>query len=104
LDAGQLTTRATADHPDYVRATPFPHVVWDDFFPTDLLDEVLSEFPGRDAIRWGSFGIGAIPNEDPGPGDVEALWTEYASWLDRLLADLVSRGIPLVLLHRSGPD
>ena len=52
MDAGQLATRATADHLDYVRATPFPHVVWDDFFPTDLLDEVLSEFPGRDAIRW----------------------------------------------------
>ena len=56
-------------------------------------------------VRWNRFrrewsgGGGAIPNEDPARGDVDALWTDYASWLDRLLANLDSRGIPLVLAY-----
>lgn len=34
----------------YQSATPFPHIVIDDFLPTDLLRQVVAEFPSRDGI------------------------------------------------------
>ncbi|MDQ1519238.1 MAG: hypothetical protein QOI55_311 [Actinomycetota bacterium] len=35
-------------HDTYVHATPFPHIVIDDFTDTALLDRVISEFPSSD--------------------------------------------------------
>lgn len=42
-------------HRSYLSAKPFPHVVFDNFFDPELLDQVLQEFPTPDAIRWQSF-------------------------------------------------
>ncbi|MGH9029295.1 MAG: 2OG-Fe(II) oxygenase [Acidimicrobiales bacterium] len=39
----------------YRGATPFPHVVLDDFLPEAVLDEVLEEFPGVDDGAWWRF-------------------------------------------------
>jgi Rps23 Pro-64 3,4-dihydroxylase Tpa1-like proline 4-hydroxylase len=39
----------------YVNAVPFPHIVLDDFFDPDLVDQVLAEFPQPGAIRWQTF-------------------------------------------------
>jgi hypothetical protein len=43
---------------DYQSAAPFPHIVLDDLFPPALLERVLSEFPGPDAIDWKRFEDG----------------------------------------------
>jgi Rps23 Pro-64 3,4-dihydroxylase Tpa1-like proline 4-hydroxylase len=39
----------------FVSAAPFPHVVIDDFLPTDVLDQVLAEFPRPQQIDWQEF-------------------------------------------------
>lgn len=44
----------------YAGAKPYPHIVFDNFFDRELVDTVLSEFPGRTAIRWQRFDN---PNE-----------------------------------------
>ena len=36
-------------------ASPFPHVVIDDFLPPDLLDAVLTEFPRPEEIDWEEY-------------------------------------------------
>ena len=33
-------------------ASPFPHVVIDDFLPPEVLDAVLAEFPAPELIDW----------------------------------------------------
>lgn len=42
-------------HQSYIRAKPFPHVVFDDFLSPDVLDAVLAEFPKPNQIRWQEF-------------------------------------------------
>ncbi len=54
-DSDALLPLASEGHPSYVSASPFPHAVWDDFFPADFLDEVVAEFPDRDGIPWKFF-------------------------------------------------
>lgn len=39
----------------YTQARPYPHIVFDDFFDPELIDAILAEFPGPDAIRWQRF-------------------------------------------------
>ncbi len=39
----------------YANAKPFPHIVLDDFFDPEIVDDVLAEFPKPDAIRWQRF-------------------------------------------------
>jgi hypothetical protein len=39
----------------YIKAKPFPHVVFDNFFDPDIVDRVLAEFPKPGAIRWQKF-------------------------------------------------
>jgi hypothetical protein len=39
----------------YQGANPFPHIVVDGLFPEDVLDPVLAEFPGPDAVQWQRF-------------------------------------------------
>jgi hypothetical protein len=52
LDYDRLIELADELSLDYRAATPFPHVVLDDFFPAALLDELLSEFPPADDDGW----------------------------------------------------
>jgi len=37
---------------DYIKATPFPHAVIDDFFPPELLDKILDEWPDYQSEVW----------------------------------------------------
>jgi len=37
---------------EYAAATPFPHIVIDDFFDPGVLDPVLAEFPSKDDRNW----------------------------------------------------
>jgi hypothetical protein len=39
----------------YVNARPFPHIVLDDLFPDEVLDEILAAFPRPDEIEWRKF-------------------------------------------------
>ncbi len=39
----------------YATAEPFPHIVLDGLFDDDVLDAVLRDFPGRDAMKWREF-------------------------------------------------
>jgi hypothetical protein len=54
----KLRADAEALHPKYISADPFAHIVIDDFLPPDLLEPVLGEFPGPDAIDWKRFKDG----------------------------------------------
>lgn len=42
-------------HTQYAAADPFPHIVLDGLFDDEVLDAVLREFPGRDAMKWREF-------------------------------------------------
>lgn len=39
----------------YVNARPFPHIVMDNLFPNEILEEVLDDFPRPDEIAWRKF-------------------------------------------------
>lgn len=39
-------------------ATPFPHVVFDDFLPTEVIQRLIAEFPRVDQIDWVPWGPG----------------------------------------------
>jgi Rps23 Pro-64 3,4-dihydroxylase Tpa1-like proline 4-hydroxylase len=51
----ELHTLGSQLHQDYANAKPYPHIVIDDFFNAELLDELLSEFPDLDKIKATSF-------------------------------------------------
>jgi len=53
-----LKAVGAAKHAAYVAADPFPHIVIDDFLPPAILETVLDEFPGPDAIDWKRFKDG----------------------------------------------
>ena len=55
LPTSRMTEIAKASSTAYVGARPYPHLVLDNFFEPRLLDEVLAEFPGPDAIDWQRF-------------------------------------------------
>jgi len=46
IEREELERLGESLHQQYVNADPFPHIVIDDFFPAEVLDEVLSVFPG----------------------------------------------------------
>ena len=39
----------------YVNARPFPHIVLDNLFPNEILEEVLDDFPRPEEIAWRKF-------------------------------------------------
>ncbi len=39
----------------YAQAQPFPHAVFDDFFPPEVLERVLAHFPGVEKVKWQTF-------------------------------------------------
>jgi Rps23 Pro-64 3,4-dihydroxylase Tpa1-like proline 4-hydroxylase len=55
LPLSRMNATAESAHTTYINAKPFPHVVFDDFFPSTIVERVLEEFPKPDAIRWQSF-------------------------------------------------
>lgn len=42
----------------YQAAIPYPHIVFDDFLPAHVLENVLEEFPAPGAIRWNRYANG----------------------------------------------
>jgi hypothetical protein len=52
VDYDRLTELADEWAARYRAATPFPHVVLDDVFPDQLLDELVAEFPSDDDAGW----------------------------------------------------
>ncbi|MDX2244622.1 MAG: 2OG-Fe(II) oxygenase [Leptolyngbyaceae cyanobacterium bins.302] len=55
LDQTHLTSLAELHQSTFQSASPFPHIVIDDFLPESILDEVLKEFPNPKEIEWQSF-------------------------------------------------
>ena len=55
LPLGRMRDIASSANAEYLRAKPFPHIVFDNFFDQGLLDHVLSEFPKPGSIRWQEF-------------------------------------------------
>jgi len=55
VSAAILQEIARQKREDYARAEPFPHAVFDDFFPEPTLLEILREFPTPEAISWQRF-------------------------------------------------
>jgi hypothetical protein len=55
LDPARLTAIAERHAPSFRSATPFPHVVVDDFVPPEILDTVLAEFPAPHEGGWIRF-------------------------------------------------
>lgn len=55
IDPRKLQAIAGSRREAYARAEPFPHAVFDDFFPAPALLEILREFPGPQAIDWQRF-------------------------------------------------
>ena len=51
----QLHADPAALHGQYVNARPFPHIVIDNLFDSELLERVLAEFPQPDQIAWRRF-------------------------------------------------
>ena len=51
----KLNADPQALHDPYVQAQPFPHIVLDNLFPDEVLDQVLAEFPRPDEIAWRKF-------------------------------------------------
>ena len=55
LDVDYLKTLAIKHREAYATATPFPHIVIDNFLPETLLEEILEEFPKPGQIDWQAF-------------------------------------------------
>jgi Rps23 Pro-64 3,4-dihydroxylase Tpa1-like proline 4-hydroxylase len=45
FDDDQFLRLAEENRQNYLHAEPYPHAVFDDFLPSDVLDQVLAEFP-----------------------------------------------------------
>lgn len=55
FEAEQLLPLADQHRDGYLSAQPFQHIVFDDFLPASVLDEVLGEFPSPQREEWKSF-------------------------------------------------
>jgi Rps23 Pro-64 3,4-dihydroxylase Tpa1-like proline 4-hydroxylase len=55
FDAGQLSELAAAKRARYAGASPFPHIVFDDFLPESVVDDVVAEFPSPEGETWLRF-------------------------------------------------
>ena len=55
LDENRLNNLASQFSQSYAQATPFPHIIIDDFLPASLLDRILEEFPQPGTINWQKF-------------------------------------------------
>jgi 2-oxoglutarate-Fe(II)-dependent oxygenase superfamily protein len=51
----RLNADPSALRPRYVSAQPFPHIVLDNLFPDEVLEQALADFPRPDDIPWRRF-------------------------------------------------
>ena len=52
FDPVKLKDLARERHEAYVNATPFPHIVFDNFFSEEILGRVCEEFPKPGEVNW----------------------------------------------------
>src|SRR5438552_2771847 len=50
----------------FLGATPFPHLVLDDFLPEEVIQSLIAEFPGEDDIEWTAWGPGRTTTDAGG--------------------------------------
>jgi Rps23 Pro-64 3,4-dihydroxylase Tpa1-like proline 4-hydroxylase len=55
FDREHLKELASAHAREYRTNTPFPHIVLDDFVPSAVAEQAVSEFPGPNELRWTSY-------------------------------------------------
>lgn len=55
LDADKLNELALKHRDEYANAQPFPHIVIDNFFPEEVLNDILNEYPKSGDIDWQKF-------------------------------------------------
>lgn len=63
FDPARLKALSDENRDRYRQATPFPHIVFDNFLPEDVLNEVLEQFPAPDGIDWYNRRISQQPNK-----------------------------------------
>jgi len=64
FDATILNKLSDRYRQTFLTATPFPHVVMDNFFPEDVLNNIADEFTTPDDIDWKVWGHGKIGISD----------------------------------------
>jgi hypothetical protein len=55
LPIGRMKEEMQGARASYLGANPFPHIVFDNFFDSEVLDLILAEFPRPNQIRWQEF-------------------------------------------------
>src|SRR5262249_47922156 len=55
IDPTYLEGLLETGSPSYQKAQPYPHIVFDDFLPPEILNNILTEFPTPGAIRWNRY-------------------------------------------------
>jgi hypothetical protein len=55
LPLSRMNELVESAHDSYINAKPYPHIVLDNFFDPNLLENVLCEFPKPGEIRWQRF-------------------------------------------------
>jgi hypothetical protein len=55
LPLQRMQDLAKSAHSDYANAKPYPHIVLDNFFDPNIVDDILAEFPKPNAINWQTF-------------------------------------------------
>jgi Rps23 Pro-64 3,4-dihydroxylase Tpa1-like proline 4-hydroxylase len=104
----QLSALGERLRSQYAQATPFPHIVIEDFLPEWVLDQVLDEFPNPDAKLWerrvtkNSLKLSCNILEDLGPSTALVLeqlnsrpmlrFLECLTGIDNLLPDAIYEG------------
>jgi hypothetical protein len=55
LPLARMKEIGASGYPTYANAKPYPHIVMDDFFDPEIVENIVSEFPDPNAIRWQRF-------------------------------------------------
>lgn len=84
VDFERLEREQDALHEEYVHASPFPHIVIDDFLPEAAIAPAIAEFPDRKDPSWRAY---AHVNEHK---FADTNWNAWSSSLQAVLADLQS--------------
>jgi hypothetical protein len=58
MDAQEARALGSLLHDDYDKASPFPHIVIDNFLPDDLIADVLKHFPAQEVAEERTFKLG----------------------------------------------
>lgn len=55
FDREDLLAKAAELKKDWATADPYPHIVVDNFFPPEVLDAVIAEYPEPEEVEWEQF-------------------------------------------------